>query len=143
MALPPLPPPPGPPPHLDAEVEALAKDAKEIMDKGGAEVAGPIGVEGEDLEAWAIGMLEMLTPGHQDICRQVQEKGLGVCARCRWTHGCSACSFPKAVRYWRNQEAKGELGEGYVGKGRGRAKGGGRGRGRGRPKAAAGTYKAG
>ena len=60
--------------------------------------------------------------------------------------GCASCSFPKAVRYWRDQEAKGELGEGYEGRGRGRGRARGRGRGRGRPakaKALPGAFAAG
>jgi hypothetical protein len=137
--LPPLPPPAGPPPVIQEHLEALAATAKESMDKGQADVGGPVPVEDDDLEAWAAGMVEWLTPGHQEICRKVQLTGIGICAKCRWKSGCYNCSFAKAVRYWRDQEAHGEFGEGYHGRGKGRGKGKGRGRSRGR----AGEYKGG
>ena len=122
-----------------AALKALEDIAKDGLAKGGAEVGGVVPVEAEDLEGWAVGMVKELTPGHQEICYKVQKDGIGVCSKCKWTSGCAACCFIKAVRYWRNQEAKGELGEGYKGRGRGR----GRGRGKAKAKAGAGAFKAG
>ena len=101
---------------VEKDLKALADKAKEGMDAGAAEIGGVVHVEDDDLEAWAIGMLEMLTPGHQEICRRIQKEGLGSCSRCSFGAGCNLCHFAKAVRYWRKEETKGEFGEGLQGK---------------------------
>ena len=92
----------------------LSKEAMKGLAKGGAmEWVEGIPVEDEDLQAWAEGMLELLTEGHQEICRKVKEVGIGVCSKCRWQSGCSGCDWTKAVRYYRHQETTGKFGEGY------------------------------
>ena len=94
-------PPPAPNPEEDF-LKDLAAKGENAMDAGGADVGCPIPVEGEDLEAWAMGMVDMLTEGHKELCLKVKETGLGVCSRCRWSSGCAPCDFAKAVRYYRD-----------------------------------------
>ena len=35
---------------------------------------------------------------------KVEKNGLGVCAKCRWSHGCHKCDGVKALRYWLHKE---------------------------------------
>ena len=128
---------------LVKEWTALEAKAKELMEAGKAEVHGVVPVENGDLENWANGRVEEFIPGHQEICLMIKEIGLGVCSSCRWSSGGLQCSFAKAVRYYRDVEAAGMLGEGCSGRGRGKGRGRSRGRLKAEPKKGGGTLSGG
>ena len=80
-----------------------------------AEMEAAASAEAQDFE-WAETEMAKLAPEHRAICVTIQLTGLGICSRCRWSSGCSRCSFPKAVRYWlkRNKNEKPELSQALV-----------------------------
>ena len=72
----------------------LSKEAMKGLAEGGAmEWVEGIPVEDDDLHAWAEGMLELMTEGHQELCRKVRETGIGVRSKCRWQSGCTGCDL--------------------------------------------------
>ena len=47
---------------------------------------------------------EDLQPAFQERVKKVQDAGVGVCSKCRWTYGCKDCDHGKALRYWLKQQ---------------------------------------
>ena len=43
--------------------------------------------------------LELLPPDRRKVVQQVMSRGVGVCSKCRYSHGCLRCSGEKALRY--------------------------------------------
>ena len=65
-------------------------------------------------EAWAHQALDVLPRKEQERCLRIKAKGLGICAKCRWKHGCLRCDFPKAVRYHLQRLTSHEVEEPFV-----------------------------
>ena len=49
---------------------------------------------------WADEAVKFLGVEAKQQCDVIRVGGLGVCSKCRYTHGCLRCDYPKAVRYW-------------------------------------------
>ena len=43
-------------------------------------------------------LAELLSETALAAVRTVEREGLGICAKCRWTHGCLKCDGEKALR---------------------------------------------
>ena len=100
---------------MDESSKTLAMKAAESMQAGKKGEAVDVEIPADDdLEAWAIGMQELLLEAHQKDVEKVKATGIGSCAKCRWSaSGCAKCDWVKAVRYWRRQETKSKHLEGY------------------------------
>ena len=77
------------------------------------------------MEHWAQNMMEsgMLFESHLKDCQRVKASDKGVCSHCNYHAGCYRCYWPKTVRYWRNQECRAALMEGYTPAAKAAAKG--------------------
>ena len=117
-------PPPLPPPSLPPE--AAKKEGS----------AGPSPLEvykevvrlnalHEAFDEWAEGAVQLLPKEEQDFCFKVKETGVGVCSKCRYSHGCMDCSFAKAVRAYLRAAVEKEHGKLKVRRGRVYVYGGG------------------
>ena len=122
---------------LEEQLKLMEEFSKAKVEEGGAVVVEEKPLEGKDLQKWAEEVLQELTPGHQERCLKVKATGLGVCSTCHWLTGCALCDFGKAVRYWRDKEAKGLYKEGYKVSAKAKAKAKGKPKGKSKAKAKA------
>ena len=122
---------------LEEQLKLMEEASKAKVEEGEAVVVEEKPLEGKDLQKWAEEVLQELTPGHQERCLKVKATGLGVCATCHWLTGCALCDFGKAVRYWRDKEAKGLYKEGYKVSSKAKAKAKGKPKGKSKAKAKA------
>ena len=81
------------------EYNKMVKDAIEAM----AALKG----DREHFEGWAAETVEIFPEDLKHRCEVIKLSGLGICARCHWSSGCSSCDWPKAVRYFFNKLVKG------------------------------------
>ena len=47
---------------------------------------------------------EYLNAAYKEVVKRVQDLGVGVCSKCRWTCGCKDCSYDKSLVYWLKQQ---------------------------------------
>ena len=48
--------------------------------------------------------MEDLLPENQAEVLKVKDTGSGMCSKCRWKHGCLACSWEKTLKYYLNKQ---------------------------------------
>ena len=94
-----------PVPKFDEKIEQiiLACDENEGLVKARHMLAGDEALE--NIEA----MLPQLHEWQQDIVRNRERTGLGICGSCRWRSGCHKCAWRKLVRYYLRRNAEQEL----------------------------------
>ena len=95
----PLLPPPLEPPPPEAPAPEVAPSKAEVVKKQLVEAPARLELEAyralED-EFIAVAKPEDLREEDREIYENVRDKGLGVCARCRWLSGCQDCDEVKA-----------------------------------------------
>ena len=75
---------------------------------------------GGDIEHWATNVMQLLSAAHQvDVSTVKHKHPVTGCSKCHDPEAtgmkrCWRCYWPHTVRYWRNLETQGRLGEGYA-----------------------------
>ena len=84
--------------------EAKAKE-RAIARLSAAEKAAKLAEEAQaQLDANRSWGVHALSEDAKATIQRLQREGLGICSRCRWTHGCLSCSAPHAERYYLKTE---------------------------------------